>query len=363
MARTGLNIYYRKDGRYEGRIADGVKLNGKTKYRSVYGHSYEEVKEKMESLYTGQFTCSRKTNLTVYSLFQEWISAISARVKESTISNYRMKAEKHILPYFGDMCHGDLNVYMVHAFITEKLDNGLSARYVSDIVVLLKSVFKYASRVYNLYNPLVNVMLPKKKKTEISLLNQSQQYRLMEYLLKNQNPTTLGIALSMYTGLRIGELCALHWADIDFEKRILTVRHTIQRIRNEHGSSRTKLIITEPKSVSSQRTIPIPACLIPMLQKFRKSSEAFILSEVKKPIEPRVMQYRFAAILKRVNLPSVHFHALRHMFATNCIALGFDVKSLSEILGHSSVEITLNRYVHSSMEQKQSYMQRLSFAV
>ena len=164
------------------------------------------------------------------------------------------------------------------------------------------------------------------------------------------------------TGLRIGELCALKWADIDLEKRILTVSKTLQRIQIKGGSTKTKLILTEPKSETSKRSIPIPECLIEFLRKFQGDPEQFVLSGRAKPIEPRTMQYRFTTILKNGDLPSVHFHALRHMFPSNCVRLGFDIKSLSEILGHSGVEITLNRYVHSSFEQKTEFMVRLKLA-
>ena len=136
----------------------------------------------------------------------------------------------------------------------------------------------------------------------------------------------------------------------------------MQRIQIQDAVTKTKLIITEPKSESSQRSIPIPECMMPMLQKFQANGENFVLSGGEKPVEPRVMQYRFAKILKNVKLPSVHFHALRHMFACKCIKLGFEIKALSEIMGHSSVEITLNRYVHSSFEEKKNFMGRLNFS-
>lgn len=165
----------------------------------------------------------------------------------------------------------------------------------------------------------------------------------------------------MTTGIRIGELCALQWRDIDFEKRILTVRKTIQRIQCPTETSKTKLIITNPKSESSQRKIPIPDCIMGFLRRFKGNDEDFLMTGTAKPLEPRAMQYRFQTILKNAKLPSVHFHALRHMFASNCVKFGFDVKALSELLGHSSVEITLNRYVHSSFEQKQEYMKRLNW--
>jgi len=119
----------------------------------------------------------------------------------------------------------------------------------------------------------------------------------------------------------------------------------------------------EPKSESSKRCIPIPECLVTLLEVYQGKPEEFLLSGKEKPVEPRTMQYRFAKILKNVNLPSIHFHALRHMFASNCIKLGFDVKALSEILGHSNVEITLNRYVHSSFTQKQAYMNRVQLQI
>ncbi len=357
---TGKNIYLRKDGRFEGRIRDGYKENGKPKYHSVYGYSREEVSRKMAEL---QEKPMEKTGLTVQSLFSEWVQAISARVKESTIANYRMKAEKHLFPAFGELDCSEITVPMVQKFIAEKLKNGLSARYVSDIVVLLKSLFKYANRIYQIFNRIADVVMPKKKKPEIQVLNNQEQKKLQAYLVKHPNRTSLGVMISMYTGIRIGELCALKWSDIDFEKRILTVRHTIQRIQVENSAKKTKLIITEPKSASSKREIPIPECLLEMLKKFRNSGNFYVLSGSRKPIESRTMQYRFARILKNVNLPSVHFHSLRHLFASNCVAMGFDVKALSEILGHSSVELTLNRYVHSSMEQKRKYMEKFSFAV
>ena len=138
-----------------------------------------------------------------------------------------------------------------------------------------------------------------------------------------------------------------------------SVRKTMQRIQCKNGTSKTKLIITDPKSEASRRRIPIPDCMMGFLSEFKASSDNYVLSGLLKPVEPRTMQYRFRSILKNVNLPSVHFHALRHCFASRCISLGFDVKALSELLGHSSVEITLNRYVHSSFEQKRDYMNRI----
>lgn len=362
MTRTGENIYYRKDGRFEGRYKKPSASGEKAEYHSIYGKTYEEVREKLLLAVEKSGDDAEKSNLTVNMLFEEWLSSLTGRVKEATISNYKMKMERHIRPAFGDIECNKLTCAQVYGFINSKLESGLSAKYVADIVVLLKSIIKYASCEYQLCNPLQNLRLPKKKCAEIKLFNEQEQKILQGCIRQTKDRFALGVALSFYTGIRIGELCALKWSDIDFEKKTLTVSRTIQRITDWNGMSKTRLIITEPKSAASIRSIPLPDCLLPVLNPCRQEEDFFVLSGTDKPIEPRTMQYRFQSMLKKANLPSVHFHALRHMFATNCIELGFDVKSLSEILGHSSVEITLNRYVHSSMKQKREYMKRFSMA-
>ncbi|MBQ9981016.1 MAG: site-specific integrase [Oscillospiraceae bacterium] len=351
------NIYHRQDGRWEGRLLKKKDEKGKRKYKYIFGKSKEEVIRKIDAI--RKVKCSESGSYTVEKIFNEWYESISHKVKESTLSNYRIKASKHILPDFGDAYINSFNAQYIYSFIKIKQQNGLSNRYISDIVVMVKSIFKYASDNYNIYNPLSNISLPRKKISEIRLLEENETDKLKKYIFENQNRTTMGIALSLSTGLRIGELCALQWEDIDLKKRIMTVRKTIQRISCQHENKKTKIIITEPKSDTSNRTIPIPDFMIKFMEKFRGDKKEYILSGKNKAIEPRTLQYRFAKVLKNVNLPSIHFHALRHMFASNCIKAGFDVKALSEILGHSNVEITLNRYVHSSFEQKIKYMNML----
>ena len=356
------NIYKRKDGRYEARIPLGKDDSGKRRYRSFYGSSAEEAEFKMLAVQEPVAAQTALTEMTVRELTLEYITAIRPRLKESSEANYRMKAEKHIIPAFGELKCCLLKANDVYKFIESKLKSGLSARYVSDIIVLLKSIFRYAVRVYGISNCLEGIVMPKRTKADIVILSKSEQSRLMSYLNEDFDLNALGIALSLHTGLRIGELCALQWKDIDLQNRTITVRKTVQRIKNIGGKTATKLVITEPKSASSARVIPIPECLVKMLEKFQDCAEKYVLSGNCKPVEPRTVQYRFAAILKKANLPSVHFHSLRHAFATNCIALGFDVKTLSEILGHSSVEITLNRYVHSSLDRKRACMDMVKWA-
>ena len=245
----------------------------------------------------------------------------------------------------------------------EKLNSGLSPRYVTDIMVLLKTIFKYARWEYGLPDPFANIAMPKCPKRETRLLTADEQKKLKAYLNAHRNPITLGITLALTMGLRVGEVCGLRWEDIDFKKRTLTVRRTVQRVAVHDGDRKTAVIVSPPKTRNSAREIPIPAGIFVLLKTMRNANEHYILSDSAKPAEPRKMQYRFARILKLLHLPSVHFHSLRHAMATNAIGLGFDVKTLSEILRHSRIELTMQLYVHSDMDRKRRCMDKIKWTI
>lgn len=363
MAKKGLNIYRRKDGRWEGRYKSGCSSDGKTKYSSIYGKSYSAVREQLEiKLAEARSSNVIRCRSTVGEIIDMWLADVKNKVKESTLANYTMKVRKHIFPCFAAVKYDKLTANDLNAFISRKCSENLSAKYISDIVILLKSAAKFANRRYGYANRIDCVTLPRSVNAPDSrLLSAVEQDKLKTALMKDITCSNAGILLSAATGIRIGELCALKWENIDLEKSIITVRQTVQRIMKNGGG--TKLLVTSPKSTSSVREIPLPDFIIPYLKKVRAEDNCFLLSGNRKIIEPRTMQYRFKSLLNRNGLPYVNFHALRHMFATNCIMLGFDVKTLSEILGHSSVQITLNRYVHSSMERKKSCMKLLSQSI
>lgn len=360
MARRGENIYKRKDGRWEGRYKNGIKPDGKARYSSIYGKSYSEVRAVLTGKRAEQKTDCLKCNFSFGELSDLWLESIVHNVKESTYSNYSMKLEKHIIPYFGAIRYEKLSIKIFNDFIADKLSAGLSARYVSDICRVIKSITKFARLKLGYSDKAELLSLPKCEKRERQMLTLAQQNLLTKYLTDNTSTSNLGIFISAVTGIRIGELCALTWSDIDLEKRIITVRKTIQRIKNIGGQTATKIVITPPKSKTSAREIPVPDVLYSYLKKMKKDDDCYVLTGKKKFAEPRTMQYRFYAVLKKIGLPQVNFHALRHMFATKCIDVGVDVKTLSEILGHCSVELTLNRYVHSSIERKKSCMKLFS---
>ena len=318
MARKGENIYKRKDGRWEGRYKVGYNASGKAKYRSIYGRSYQSVKDKLILLKNVPDVYSDSGKLTVKILFEEWLSVVKISKKPSTFANYRMKVNKHILPVFGGILYDNLTVKMLHEFIENKINSGLSAKYVSDIVIVFKSMSKYIAKVHGFRNPIEDFILPKITKSEKTLFDENQQKKLCIYLKNNFSITSACILLSLYTGLRIGEVCGLKWSDINFNENILTVRRTVQRISTNCG---TELHIDTPKSRSSQRSIPIPAFVSELLKKIQSAPENYFLSGNTTVIEPRTLQRRFKSILKKADLPSINYHSLRHMFATNCVYL------------------------------------------
>ncbi len=365
MARRGENIYKRKDGRWEGRYKSGVKTNGTAKYSSIYGKTYADVKAKLSEKRVSYADSVIPRNLTLNNLFSIWFADILLKVKESTYMNYQMKYDKHISTSLGKILYEKLTADKLNNFVRTKLSGGLSAKYVADIMGLIKSVCRFAKKRFNYEDKSEFVSMPKGKPKTKELLGKTEQTELNHYLIANPTLSNVGILLSAATGIRIGELCALKWANIDLDNKIMSVENTAQRIKNNGGATATKVVITSPKSSSSAREIPLPEFIVPLLRELKSNDSCYLLSGTRNIVEPRVMQYRFKRILSELNLSQVSFHSLRHGFATSCIAIGVDVKTLSEILGHSSVEITLNRYVHSSMERKAEYMKSLSamFAV
>lgn len=346
MEKTGITITKRKDGRYVGKFIAEYADNGKAQYHYVYGKTYEEAESKV---LIGREIASRYLSgryITVSKVYREWLNAVVNRVKESTLANYQNKFEKHILPEFGDVPCADLTAGRINAFINKKLADGLSASYVRDIFTVFKTMLKYAQEEYGFRLSLKNVTLPKAERKQVEKICDTEQKKLVSYLKANMSLTAFGILLSLFMGVRIGELCGLKWEDVDFQNKILHIRRTVQRISSANGNRKTKIVISAPKSASSFREITIPDALMKYFEMFRSEADYFILSGTDKPVEPRTMQYRYKKILRSAEMEDHNYHKLRHTFATNSAEKGFNVKALSAVLGHSSVTLTLNRYIH-----------------
>lgn len=365
MAKRGSNIYKRKDGRFEGRVPVGYQENGKIKYKSVYARTLSEVKKKMSEVYSiRQNQTVSAVKITVRDAAEQWLSAAKLRVKESSYANYVNIVNKHILPILGGELMMNMITNRLNDFINLKLTSGrlngkggLSAKSVRDIMTVYRSIENYAAREYGIKE--THFTIPKIEKKQMDILTSVERKSLESYLLHNQNKTNIAVLLCLFTGLRVGELCGLKWEDIDFDNAVLYVKRTVQRV-SKNGKS--QIVIGTPKSRTSVRTVPIPEFVLNVLKNYRKCGNFYTITGKGKPTEPRTMQNRFKAILKNCGIRSVNFHLLRHTYATICIEKGFDPKTLSELLGHADASITLNRYVHSSMQMKKNYVSRLQLS-
>lgn len=373
MSKKGENIYKRKDGRWEGRYIKFYDGLGKAKYGYIYGKTYGEAKSKLQEaqakLKDGILPENKRTVL--YSeVLVSWLQSVRINVKESTYMRYKQLISKHITAELGKYPINKISSQLVERFVEEKLINGrldgnggLSPKTVTDIITIVKSSMDYAA--YNGLSVTCNLskLSVKKKEKEMRVLTIDEQKKLASVLLNEMDLYKLGVFISLYTGIRIGELCALKWENLNIECKTLKIRETMQRIQSseETETSKTKIVFTEPKSKCSIRDIPLPDFLIDIIKKFQGSPKAYVLTGDKnRYVEPRTMQNRFQKYVQESGIEKANYHSLRHTFATRCVEVGFEVKSLSEILGHANVNITLNRYVHSSFELKSNNMNKLS---
>ena len=310
-------------------------------------------------------------NPTFPSIASEWVEWVSPNLKTSSRVRYLNILRKHILPEFNEKAVSDIGREDVIAFRNRLLTTGgkkgigLSPITVNNILTVLKSILSYASCIRGIQTKDLGRIPIRTSQKHMRVFSREEQKRLTDYLFSNPSSANLGILLSLYTGLRIGELCALRWKDINLKEQDLFIHSTLQRIQTlspDHKTGRrTAVIITEPKSISSLRHIPIPEPLMKPLNDAQCSASCFFLTgDPEKYMEPRTLEYRFARITQACDIRGSTFHTCRHTFATRCVELGFDIKSLSEILGHSNVNLTMNRYVHPSTEFKQENMNLLS---
>lgn len=298
-----------------------------------------------------------------------WMNIKKNYVKESTYSNYSNIISNHIIPELGQIKILNLNNKIIQDYLITKYKNGrldgkggLSNKTIRDIIAVIKSSLKYAIKEGVIDNINLDFIYPKIcSKEKIYTLSKEDQNKLTSYIKANPNIKNLGILLALYSGIRIGELCALRWEDIDFKSNILHINKTLQRIYIKDDKEKiSKIIITTPKTHNAEREIPISKCFANILKEYKNAPNTFILSCSDKWIEPRTLRRYFNRISKKADINSINFHGLRHTFATNCINLGIDYKTVSELLGHANVNITLNLYVHPQMSQKKKCIDLIS---
>lgn len=368
MSRRGDNIRKRADGRWEGRYR-AISESGEIRYRSVYGKSYSEVKEKLADTihrtYSARGLCRNEIltdvdnmvlSVDFCALVEEWLLEIEKNRKYSTYIKYKTLYQCHIQALFSE----DTFSQMTNSYIQSRVATlEISDSTKHSTIAVIKQTLRYAEKQYGCPIPSITNNAIQNKSHTIEILNRTEQARLMQFLHEDMDISKAGILLCLFTGLRLGEICSLKWGDIDPECKLLHVNRTVQRIKSMEGPAKTVLLETTPKSFFSNREIPMPDTLLSLLMPFKKAGQEYILC-TNKPMEPRTYQNHFKRYLGQTKIPNYNFHALRHTFATNCIDSGMDVKSLSEILGHSNVQITLDRYVHPSMDTKRKYINALS---
>lgn len=295
--------------------------------------------------------------------FQEvskiWCGAKRPIVKHSTMCAYMLILQAHLRPYFGAMTV--ITESDVQQFVIDKFSAGLARKTVRDLVAVLKSVVKYGGKHKIFPFEEWEVEYPTSTNARrLPTLALNHQRILMCYLIGKPTPQNIGILLALCTGMRIGEVCALKWEDIDFNQKIITIKHTVGRVYNCESKS-TEKINSSPKTSNSYREIPISMQLLRSLKVVKKTSfSPFVVGNSINSTEPRSYRDYFTRLLKRLDIPPVVFHGLRHTFATRCIESQCDYKTVSVILGHSNIATTLNLYVHPNLNQKKRCIERMS---
>lgn len=370
MARKGENIYKRKDGRWEGRYLKRTP-DGKSRYGYVYAATYRDAKARLQkaaALWALNPPHTRDDSLSLAAVASRWEENIAQQIKESSFVKYHVIVQNHLLPALGKINVEDMTHELIEDFSLSLLRSGgknnapLAPRTVSDILCVLRSILRFARRsgaVIPCDGSSVRIRRPPVK---IRVLTRHEQEILCAFLYNNISLRNAGILLSLFAGLRVGEICALRWEDIVLEERLLYVRHTMHRIQNlEPEGPRTRVVVTTPKTATSTRMIPLPEDLAQLIESLPGEHRGFFLTAREEVyVEPRIMQYHFRRCMEKCGLPRANYHALRHTFATRCVELGFDVKALSELLGHSTVTMTMDRYVHPTLDHKREHMQRLT---
>lgn len=302
-----------------------------------------------------------KNNCTFRETAESWAGEKRKFVKKSTFAAYSLILSNHLLPAFGAM--DDIREEDVQQFVFDKLNSGRSHKTVKDMLIVLKMVLKYAAKHEYMPYRQIEVRFPtERERSELPVLCRTDQKRVMKYMTDNFSFRNLGVYICLSAGLRIGELCALKWENLDVSRGVIVVDKTIQRIYFIEGGERhTELMIDTPKSSNSIREIPMTKELLRMVKPMRKvvNPSYYVLTNCSRPTEPRTYRNYYNKLMAEIGLPPLKFHGLRHSFATRCIEGRCDYKTVSVLLGHSNISTTLNLYVHPDIDQKKRCVEQM----
>lgn len=366
MGRHGENIRKRSDGRWEARYMTYDERKREKVCRSVYGHTYEEAKAKRATAsrksavlaetekVSGQGTDTLQ-DIAFETAAQKWLVAVRSGQKPSTFEKYSFIYHTYLETAFGGIMLPQITEKLVRNSI--ETCGATSESLHKSIYGVLNGILRYAAGQYHMTLPEIKRPSVEMHRKEVRTFDRSDQAELLAVLCTDMNRLKLGVLVCLFTGLRLGELCALKWADIDFKNKTLRINRTVQRLYVENGSTKTALMETPPKSGNSKREIPLQCTIAALLMDYQNGKEYVFGGD--RPLDPRTMQNHYKKILQQAGISYKNFHTLRHTYATNCIEGGADIKSISEMLGHSCIKTTLNYYVHPSMDTKRMYADNL----
>lgn len=367
MAKRGENIHKRKDGRWEGRYIKARDTTGKPVWGYLYGHSYGEVKTELtrRKALSGFYQLSGES-MRFSDLAELWLTSFAQSVKESTLTHYQYTLHKYLLPVLGSLQVTSLTDSLLERLFLQILspqDNShkpLGASSAQECLGMLKRICKYAAHLHMMLPIELCIKLPRTRKSEPQPLSRAEQASLRDFLLAEPTTRKVGMLLQMDLGLRIGEVCGLQWGDFDLNAGVLIIQRTVCRI--SCGNKHTKVVVQTAKTKSSNREIPLPKSFVKLLRKLRGNASDttwFLSGNEQRPVEPRCYRKSIQCYLKQAKVRKIHPHILRHTFATICLHAGCDIKTLSELLGHASATVTLQRYVHSDLNRKREEIERI----
>lgn len=306
--------------------------------------------------------------MKINELLYEWLEKYAKdRIKPRTYRRYQGLINLHIIPALGEIEMGALSSRKIQEFLSQKKKDGnirtgenLSATSINLMLTILNMAFEYAMDMeISDDNPCIRLKRSPEDSRKIEAYTKEEQRKLESIIKQEDDRRLFGVTLCLYSGLRIGELLGLEWGDVDLHRGIITVDKTVYREKDDNDE--WQLYVDKPKTVSSERVIPLPQFIAEELQRHKNTAKSEFVVENKKAerMSIRSYQYMFERLTEKAGVRKLNFHALRHTFATRAIECGMDIKTLSEIMGHKNASITLNRYAHSMMDTKIEMMNKL----